>query len=184
MLSGSITPASIYLVLSCFVRCVRAYFVLPLSLPPFPCSLFRPRAPYVNATHVALWPFLLEILPSVQLGASDPGHRIPFFISSFLRLISPRLRSPPHKADSNYTRDTGIPPRVRSAGQLKNNRSFSLAVPTASILVSRFLFLFFFRAPGRYSPRERARRDDTSPGLESKKIGQGETRYRGGIRGG
>lgn len=54
-------------------------------------------------------------LSSVQLGAaSDPGHSIPFFISPFPRLISPRLRSPPHKADSNYTRDTGIPPRARS----------------------------------------------------------------------
>lgn len=123
--SGSITLAS---VLSCLIlsRLVRRVPYMHISFyRSSSLSLFALSSARVlrYATHVALWPFLLEILPFVQLGASDPGHSIPFFISSFLRLISSRLRSPLHKADSNYTRDTGIPPRVRSAGQLKNNRS-------------------------------------------------------------
>lgn len=127
--------------MSCSAYSVHAYFVLSLFF--FPVRSFVHVLRY--ATHVALWPFLLEILSSSPAGSVRSGTQrdIPFFISSFLRLISPRLRSPPYKADSNYTRDTGNPTRVRSAGQLKNNRSSSGRPYAASILVSSSLFLFF-----------------------------------------
>lgn len=84
--------------------------------------------------------------------------RYPFFISvskaSAAASISPVTSG---KASSNYTRDTGIPPRflVRSHGQLKNNRSscgrtFGRSRPpclSSSLSLSSCLSIPFFFSP-------------------------------------
>lgn len=51
------------------------------------------------------------------------------------------------KAESNYIRDTRIPPRACSAGQLKNNRSSTGQAVLTQLLLSFFPLFFFFSSP-------------------------------------
>lgn len=115
------------------------------------------------------------------LGASRraPGQ-YSFFIPRFCAIrgrLIPAGYVRHGKAGSNYIRDTGIPPRARSTGQLKNNRSSTgQAVPTQLLpfVFSSLLFFPLLASPCWNSLWELARyaRRDTSlrvkgPGKES-----------------
>jgi len=136
---------------TCTARVLHAYLPL-LPLPPH-----APMAPASRASryaaHVAL------TIPPRNPPRSTSWERLRTNRSGtvsilYLRVFSARLlRRPPYfagyvrrgKAKSNYIRDTGIPHRARSAGQLKNNRSSSRTGPSLrDLLPFLSLSLIFF----------------------------------------
>lgn len=137
MLSGSIT-------VSCLVRGIPYMHISFYRFFFFAVPSFVRAHVLRYATHVALWPFLLEILSSGPAGnvrSGTQGYSIlylsaspSYFVAVTLATVQSRLQ-----LHSGYRNPT----RVRSAGQLKNNRSSSGRPYAASILVSASLFLFF-----------------------------------------
>lgn len=104
--------------------------LFPPSLSLSHNSLSSARVSFTPLT--SFWPFLLEILSSPcweRPAAPDSGQvsilYLRFSISKASTAVVSVSPVTSGKASSNYTRDTGIPPRslVRSLGQLKNNRS-------------------------------------------------------------
>jgi len=93
------------------------------------------------------------------------------------------------KAKSNYIRDTGIPHRARSAGQLKNNRSSSrTGPPLRDVLSFLSLSLSFFSRPflsaefpvGTYGIREERYKSARAVKGTRKKQGRNEIPTGGG----
>lgn len=135
----------------------------------FPVRSFVRARVLRYATHVALWPFLLEILSSSPAGSIRSGTQrysiLYLFVSpSYFAAVTLATVQSRLQLHSGYRNPT----RVRSAGQLKNNRSSTGRPYAASMLVSSSLFLFF-HVPTTFPAGTceiRARRD-TSPSADA-----------------
>lgn len=177
----------------------HAYFVTLPSLSLSHNSLSSARVSFTPLT--SFWPFLLEILSSPcweRPAAPDSGQvsilYLRFSISKASTAVVSVSPVTSGKASSNYTRDTGIPPRslVRSLGQLKNNRSscgraFGCSWPPClSSSLSLSLSLFLAPLPAGFSHgSERDTRGEIPMGAvkgRTKERGV-ETRYRGRLNG-